>query len=180
MRCIFILAIGAGLLPGVLAQPKPVPELAKFEYLVGEWHGSFGPMKGVLVNEWVENGRFLKSTLNLSGAEGPFTETSFLGWDPKKRKYRAWNFNAMSALPRIEEGTLEGEELVLISEPWDAGPMAVVSKGTTRRINETEVTVKVEVRQGDRWLPMYTGTFRKVIGRAGKAKIASKGTPPPF
>lgn len=162
-----------------LTLAKPVPELAKFEYLVGEWHGQFGPLKGVMVNDWVEGGRFLRTTTKLSGPDGSFTETSYLGWDAKKKQYVAWNFNAMAALPRVETGSLDGDALVLVSEPWESGPMNSVSRGTSRRVSDTEITVKVEVQQGDLWLPMYDGKFNKVVVRAGKARIVSKSSPPP-
>jgi len=178
MRHLYLLLVVASVNLAI-GQTKPAPELARFDYLIGEWQGSFGPLKGVLVNEWVEGGRFMRSTMTLKGPEGTFSETSYLGWDPKRKKYSAWNFNGMAALPRIEEGTLEGDALVLVSDPWEMGGIAAVSRGTSKRITDTEIAVKVEVKQGDRWMPMYDGKFAKVVIRAGKAKLVSKGGPPP-
>ncbi|HZH97891.1 MAG TPA: DUF1579 family protein, partial [Fimbriimonadaceae bacterium] len=134
---------------------------------IGEWSGTTkwvmqgmegeGPM--TMKNEW--EGQFLKSA-TVTEADGvKMTELSLLGWNAKTKKFDSWTFTNFGATPRLEHGELEGDKLVMASEPWDVMGQKMEGRGTMTKKSATEILFILEFKMDGKWVKAAEGTYRK-------------------
>ncbi|MBA3725133.1 MAG: hypothetical protein H0W86_01460 [Armatimonadetes bacterium] len=166
-RTKFIVALAA-LLAFALApaQEKPSAEMERIAWMLGDWSGKVKwSIKGM--NETVDmpykavmEGNFMKSTSSFQMMGMSFSEMSYLCWDSAKKRYSSYTFTKFAPTPRIEHGTLEGDKMVMISEPWTVeGPMT--SRATITKKSDKEVHFLIEFKEGDKWVKTAEGTFTK-------------------
>ena len=151
-----------------LPKAEPGEEMKKLAWQVGSWSGNvkwtMPGMEGDSTMTWKAEweGPFLKSTSVMVVGGEKMTETSFMTYDVGSKKYVIWTFTNMSINPRIERGTLEGNSMVMVSDPWDIGMgEPSVSRATLKKISDKECTFALEFMMGADWAPVSTGTFKK-------------------
>ena len=94
----------------------------------------------------------------------PFTETSYLGYDPKTKKYVMYSFSQMSPVPRIERGTLTGDNMVFISDPWDMGSgTPMTSRATLTRKGNDEVVLLIEGQNAGQWTKIGEANLKRKV-----------------
>src|SRR5215472_9136465 len=100
-----------------MPMPKPAPELAKLDYLAGNWisdgdlkPGPMGPGGKVSSTDeahWMEGKFFLVMQSKFGGAMGSGSSTSYFGYNPDKKVYTYNEFNSMGQA-EYSEGTING------------------------------------------------------------------------
>lgn len=146
---------------------EPPAELKKLDWMLGEWTSTVKwtyqmemDVPYTVKCEW--DGQFLKSTSKMDLMGMAMTQTAYYGWDAAAKKYRGWTFTNFSPEPRIESGTVSGDTLVMISEPWNVGTgELVVGRMTLTKKGATELHVVLEFKEGDKWVNAAEGTFKK-------------------
>ena len=148
--------------------PTPPAELEKLAYMLGDWEGTFswtmpgmeGDMKMQLKCEM--DGMFLRQTSKMDMQGAVATESAFFGWNAAESRWDVWTFTNFAPTPRIEHGTLEGSVLTVTSEPWAVEGMGeVVSRSTISKASDSEVSFKLEFKQGDQWMEVAHGLLKK-------------------
>jgi hypothetical protein len=162
-----LLILAAGLANAQIA-PAP-PELKELDFVLGDWSGKVKytmegqPMEGVITWKVEKDGLFLKQTTvtELSGMK--LTETAFVGWDAKKKKYSCHTFTSFSPIPRVEWGEVKGGKAVFTSEPWDAGLPGgpVVGRGTAVR-QGSDILFTLEFKNGEKWEKVGESLLKRV------------------
>ena len=154
---------------GQVPDMSPSAEMQKWDWMVGEWTSTSTwnmpdvPEMGVETTMKVEwDGQFLRQT-SVSDFDGfmKMTETMMFGYDPNKEKYHSTSFTNMAPTPRIEWGTLEGDTLVMVSEPWQIMGDESVSRATLVKVSDDEMKFKLEFKYGDEWTVISDGTFKR-------------------
>ena len=172
MRKIFLMAaasIVSAACWGQVPDTSPPPEMMKWDWMVGEWTSSATwampdmpemSVESTMKVEW--DGQFLRHT-SVSDFDGTMkmTETMMLGYDPYKEKYYSSSFTNMAPTPRIEWGTLKGETLVMISEPWQIMGDESVSRATMVKVSDDEIKFKLEFQFGDDWVVVSDAKFER-------------------
>ena len=149
--------------------PSMVPpeELKKLEWMLGEWTGTMNwtepGMEGEMSSSMkVEvEGQFYKTTASNKMGEMTMTEVSYMGWDPKDKKFVSWTFTNFAPTPRIERGTFEGDKFVSVSDPWEVMGRTIVGRGTMTKTSDTEATFVLEFKEGDDWMKVADGKMKK-------------------
>jgi hypothetical protein len=170
-RMIWMLAV-LGVVGGAFAQAPSMdsaPELKKLDWYIGKWSGKVKwTMPGMpeaeeamsFTNTW--DGQFLKSTSVMDMMGMKMTESSYLGWNPKEKRYESYTFTNFAPTPRIEHGEMKGENtMVFTSLPWDVGGMEMSSRATLVKKSDTEVSFVLEFKMGDKFEKAGEGTFKK-------------------
>lgn len=149
----------------------PSPEVQKlYKYMSGEWTGKVKWMMPGMPEESTEmpfkvtmEGNFIKSANTMDMGGMSMTETTYMGWDPVKKRYTSWTFTNFGAMPRVEHGNFEGDsKFVSVSEPWDIGMgEPIVGKATMTRKGDNEMMFVLEFKQGDKWMKVAEGTFKR-------------------
>lgn len=153
-----------------LAQEMPAPpkEMDIFKPMIGKWKGKMSwDMEGqktdfTMVMENVWDGQFVRShnTMDMGGMK--MTETMMFGWDPEKGKYKSWSFTNWAPTPRIEWGTVQGNQQVWISEPWDAGMgEKTESRSTITRKDAKTCEFLLEFKTDGKFAKVMWGTLTK-------------------
>ena len=136
--------------------------------MVGEWKSTStwnmpdAPTKDVdstMKVEW--DGQFLRHTSTSDFGMMMMTETMMFGYDPYKKKYYSSSFTNMAPTPRIEWGTLEGDTLVMVSEPWQIRGDESVSRATLVKVSDDEIKFKLEFKYGDSWTVVSDSVFKR-------------------
>ncbi len=147
---------------------EPSAELKKLEYQIGSWTGSIKwtmpGMEGDSTMSWKceWEGPFLKQTSSMVMGSDKVNETAYITWDASTKKYVMWTFTNMSVMPRIERGTMEGDKIVFVSDPWDLGMgEPSISRATVKKVSDKECTFLLEFKMGADWAQVGTGTFKK-------------------
>ena len=169
---IALFAVVAALLSAVSISQEPStappPELKKLEWMVGDWvtnmkwlqPGAEMEMPGTMKVEW--DGQFLKTSSVMEAGPMKMTETQYLGWDAKSKKYVGYTFTNFAPTPRIERGDYDGTKLVGVSDPWDAPGMPnIIGRGMIVRKNDNEGTFTLEFKNGDTWTKVAKGTYKR-------------------
>lgn len=161
-----VMAFGAA--TAQMPEMGPPAELKKLDWMIGEWTGSVnwtmegmeGEMTHNLKHEW--EGQFMKMTATGEMMGMTFTEVSYLAWDAKEKKLVSWTFTSFAPLPRIEKGTITGNTIVFISDPWDVpGGGPTVSRATLIKKSDSEMTLLLEFKEGDSWSKVGDGVYKK-------------------
>lgn len=152
---------------GMSQEMAPPAELKKLDWYMGEWSGKFNfsmpDMQGeatfTFKNEW--DGNFIRTTSTMEFGGMKMTETTFLGWNDKVKKYEQYTFTNIANTPRIERADPGDTQWVFLSEPWNAGGAEVVSRATLTKKSTTEMEMLLEFKDGSNWTKVGSGTFKK-------------------
>lgn len=159
-----ICTLGLGQVPSM----DPPAELKKLDWYIGEWMGKVKwTMPGMaptdeemsFKNEW--EGQFIKSSAVMSMSGQKMTETSFVGWNAKTKKYDSYTFTNFSPMPRIEHGEMDGDKFVFTSDPWDVGGMEMIGRASMVKKSDKEIAFVLEFKLGEKFEKVGEGTFKK-------------------
>lgn len=172
MRTLLAIVLALSFAVAAFAQPSmEIPaEVKKLEWMNGDWAGSFN---------WVQEGmkadgkmkfscsfdgqfQFQKSEIEMMGMK--MTESGYLGYDAKKKKYFLYTFSNFSPYPRVEWGNFEGtNKMIFISEPWDSGQgEPTTSRSTVTKVDNDNVDFVLEFKMADKWTKVAEGKFKRV------------------
>jgi hypothetical protein len=155
-----LLSIAFLLLPvaSVNAQDmSPPKEVAALGWMVGTWNGSgkmaFGANETDVTTDLTVSfdGQFLKIVSTDKSSGFTLTKTAMTGWDASKHQYINYTFTNISPSARIEHGTLDGTKLVMVSDPWEAEGMKLVSRETMSKVSDSKFELIVEAKIGEKW-----------------------------
>lgn len=168
LLAIFLVAVAA---PFVIAGQRPPnhPEMKQLDFLQGVWKGDLeyqlgenklsGPL--TLKFEPTLDGSYVQVTLeNDLKAAGVVKGIGMLAYDTKKQKFAMFTFtNAVSAdpTPRQETGTVEGQKLTL--ETGTGSPLGEMRQ--TWEVADGVMTYRLEMKNGDKYMPLASGTLKK-------------------
>lgn len=137
-----------------MSAPKEVRDLA---WMVGTWSGSgkiaFGGHETDITSTMAVSfdGQFLKEVSSDKSSQYELTKTSMIGWDPTKKEYVSYTFTNIAPTPRIEHGNMDGNKLVMVSDPWEAEGMKLVGRETMSKISDTKCGLVIEAKISDKW-----------------------------
>ncbi|MBX3119326.1 MAG: DUF1579 family protein [Fimbriimonadaceae bacterium] len=172
MRTYLIILVIALLAPLVVSQqpqqPPVHPKMKELEFLLGAWKGDLkyeigeasfsGPV--IFKFEKVLDGTYVQVTVeNDLKTQGVVKGIGMLAFDGKKQKFAMFTFangGMDGAAPREETGAVEGSKLSL-----ETGANSVI--GQLRQSWERkgdEISYVLEMRQGDKYLPIATATVK--------------------
>jgi hypothetical protein len=123
------------------SKPKPVPEMEKLNFYLGEWDytetygkGPNGPKNtGVYTSKPGPGGNSLINTFHSQGPVGDFEGLLVITWDPKEKAYKLYVFGNDLPGALVSTGAFEGDTLVFRAE--------ITAQGTTVKLrNTTRVT----------------------------------------
>ncbi|MCH8275347.1 MAG: hypothetical protein IH851_11215 [Armatimonadetes bacterium] len=146
----------------------PPAELKKLDWMIGEWTGKWnwtmegmeGEMTHNVKYEW--EGQFMKMTASGEMMGMTFTEVAYTAWDAKEKKLVSWTFTSYAPMPQIDRGTMTGNTIVYISDPWDVpGHDGSVSRACWVKMSDSEMTLLLEFKEGDSWLKAADGVYKK-------------------
>lgn len=147
--------------------PSLSPELKALEWQLGTWEGTVkwsmpgmeGDSKMTMKCEW--EGLFMKqsSTTEFQGMK--MLEVGYVGFDPEKKKYSFHTFTSFAPTPRVEWGTVTGDKVEFVSEPWNVMGQSTTSRSTVTKKSASEIAFVLEFKQGDSWSKVAEGTFKK-------------------
>ncbi|HRK22692.1 MAG TPA: hypothetical protein PLX06_12825, partial [Fimbriimonadaceae bacterium] len=152
---LFALLLGVNL--GLAQEMAPPAELKKLDWYLGEWSGKFNftmpDMQGEAAFSFKNemDGNFIRTTSVMEFSGMKMTETTFLGWNDKVKKYEQYTFTNIANTPRIERADPGDAKWVFLSEPWNAGGAEVVSRATLTKKSATEMEILLEFKEGDKW-----------------------------
>jgi hypothetical protein len=168
-RALFFLIAVLSALPACAQFPgeELPPELKKLDWLMGTWSGSGNmTMQGMeqsftiqMTNSW--DGYFAKSVSTMDYSVIKVSETMMMGWDAKKGEYFSSAYTNMSPLPRVERGKMEGDALVMVSEPWEVMGQSFVSRATMKKVDDSTIEFVLEFKNGESWEPASKVTLKK-------------------
>ena len=137
-----------------MSPPKEVKDL---KWMVGSWAGSgkisFGGRETEISSTMtvVFDGQFLKAVSVDDSSGFKMTKTVMFGWDAAKSEYVSYTFTNMAPKPRIAHGKMDGNKLVMVSDPWEAGGMTAVARETVSKNSDTKCGLMMEFKKGDKW-----------------------------
>ena len=155
--CVALLVVASCGLMAQLPSTEPPAEVKKFDWMIGKWKGAGSmALQGMEMSFTTEmtnsyEGQFLKSVSTIDYGMIQVTETMFTGFDPGKGEYFSYAFTNMAPKPRIEFGKLDGETLVMVSEPWEIMGQSISSRATMKKTSDTKARFVVEFKMGDAW-----------------------------
>lgn len=148
----------------------PVPSsLRAANFLVGKWVGQMEFVFGAkgLVAEVVTTttpavgGRYIEERLRVSLPGRPESETlHMLSYDERENLFKAWWFNDTMVGPLTLHGSMQGDKLVLTSDPTHgAGVPNTVFRVTYTNISADEFTYEMEFNRGTEWTKQFKAKY---------------------
>lgn len=137
-----------------MSPPKQVSDLS---WLVGTWAGNgkitFGGREVAIETLMTVSfdGQFLKAVSIDKSAGFKMTKTCMIGWDPLKSEYASYTFTNMAPTARIAHGKLEGDKLVMVSDPWEAEGMTTIARESMSKMPAGKSGFAMEFKKGDKW-----------------------------
>jgi hypothetical protein len=161
-------SIVASLAFGQEMEMGPPAEIKKLDWMLGEWttKTSFtmpemGPMNVTMTVKCDYDGQFLRQTV-INDFDGiKMTETFYLGYDEATKKYVSYAFTNFAPTPRIERGTMTGDVMTMVSDPWTAGGMTHVSRATQTKLNNDTMKLKLEFQVDGKWVTAMDATISR-------------------
>jgi len=118
LACLLALMFFAIAAMAQMPMPKPAPELAKLDYLAGNWisdgdlkpspFGPGGKMSSTDDARWMEGKFFLVMHSKFTGAMGDGSAIAIFGYNPDKKVYTYTEYNSMGQVT-YSEGTVSGD-----------------------------------------------------------------------
>ncbi|MBX3111443.1 MAG: DUF1579 family protein [Fimbriimonadaceae bacterium] len=148
---------------------EPPKEIKDLSWLVGTWTGTSamdmeGQKADVQVSVTVTmDMKFIKMVSVNDMGFFKLNEVTYLHWDAKAKKYGMSSYTDMADTPRVEEGEYKDGALVTVSKPWDVPgmPEPTTSRSTMKKVSDTEITIILEFKQGDKWVQVMKGNVKK-------------------
>jgi len=170
LACLLALMFFAIAAMAQMPMPKPAPELAKLDYLAGNWisdgdlkPGPFGPGGKVSSTDnasWMEGKFFLVMHSKFAGAMGSGSSTAYFGYNPDKKVYTYNEFNSMGQA-EYSEGTIDGDTWTWTSDE-NMGGQKFKGRFTMKVLTPTSYSYKYEMSQdGTNWTTGMEGKATK-------------------
>lgn len=150
----------------------PPKEVAKLDFLIGRWSGTFtshlGPapetLKVTMVGKRSLSGRYVqcdhvmssKSMPNLSGLQ-------MATYDETTKDFAAYWFDSTAAGVMEMHGNFMGKTLRLVSKPtpMPGSPEPVVMRTSYTKVSTSKLDFMLEMQQGNAWVPVLKGSLTK-------------------
>lgn len=155
--CLALFVVASSGLMAQLPSTEPSAEVKKFDWMIGKWKGSGSmALQGMEMSFTTEmtnsyEGQFLKSVSIIDYGMIQVTETMFTGYDQGKGGYFSYAFTNVSPKPRIEFGKLEGDTLMMVSDPWEIMGQSVSSRAKMKKVSDTKATFVIDFKMGETW-----------------------------
>jgi hypothetical protein len=170
LTCLFVIVVLAAFAVAQMPMPKPAPELAKLDYLAGNWTadgdlkpGPMGPGGKITSTDdvhWMEGNFFLVMHSKFKGAMGDGTSLAIFGYDPDKKVYTYNEYNSMGQAEH-SEGTISGDTWTWNSDE-NMGGQTFKGRFTMKAMTPTSYTYKFEMSQdGTNWTTVMDGKATK-------------------
>jgi len=170
LACLLAVTFFAITAVGQMPMPKPAPELAKLDYLAGNWisdgdlkPGPMGPGGKITSTDearWMDGKFFLVMQSKFGGAMGNGSSTSYFGYNPDKKVYTYNEFNSMGQA-NYSEGTVSGDTWTWNSDE-NMGGQSFKGRFTMKVLTPTSYTYKYEMSQdGTNWTMVMDGKATK-------------------
>ena len=157
---------------GLLAFGQPPAQqpggLENLSWMIGNWAGKqdFNTNGDeAMVGEATDRiemgiaGKYLCEMLSTTLPNRKPTDTRhFISFDRQSGKYTAWWFNDTSTHPMELTGEVNGNKLVLISDPAAPGP---VLRATYENPTPGTLTFLLEMKTGPTWTRLFLSTYSK-------------------
>ena len=168
--CVFLMMLVVVAASAQMPMPKPAPELAKLDYLAGNWisdsdmkPGPMGPGGKVTSSDavhWMEGKFFLVMQSQYSGSMGEGTGLAIYGYDSKNKVYTYHAYNSWGEVGRAA-GTVDGDTWTWTSDE-NFGGQAMKTRFTTKTLSPTSYSYKYEVSpDGNQWTLVMDGKASK-------------------
>lgn len=169
MILMVLASIVANLAFGQEMQMAPPAEVKKLDWMIGDWTSKatftmpeMPPMDVTMTIRCEYDGQFLKQTVVNDFAGMKMTETFYLGWDPTTKKYVSYAFTNFASTPRIERGTMTGDVLTMVSDPWTVDGTTHVSRAIQTKTGTDSMRLKLEFQVEGKWAPAMDATVTRV------------------
>jgi Protein of unknown function (DUF1579) len=153
---------------GQQSTAPPTDPLGKLSFMQGDWVGKQnfetqgGPAMVGDASDRVEvgiAGKYLCEMLSTTLPGRKPTDTRhFISYDKASGKYTAWWFNDTSTHPTDLTGNVEGNRLVLLSNPAGPGP---VLRATYESPSPETLTFLLEMKTGESWTKLFLTSYSK-------------------
>jgi hypothetical protein len=167
------LAVISLVVPSATAQtpaPKPGPEVAKLDYLAGNWisdgdmkPGPMGPggkFTQTTDIHWMEGNFFLVMHAKVEGAMGKWTSIAVMGYDQTKKAYTYNEFDSTGDAG-ASVGTVDGDTWTFTSDE-NMGGTTFKGRYTMKVLSPTSYTYKYEMsKDGTTWTTAMDGKATK-------------------
>lgn len=164
-RCSIALLLVAGLAAPLPAQ-QPVGPLTVFSSLTGgTWvadgdHPTLGAYSVERTHEFALGGLYLRIRQTMTLGEGrTIEEETLVGWDPTAQRYTLWGFSsdgsrtdALGIASEANRFVFSGKTYAQRTQDW---------RMTTLLIDDSTLSVLLEVRNGGDFSPVLTLAFRR-------------------
>jgi len=116
-----------------------------------------------MVCESILGGRFMRGMVTYDMGGMKMSGMQLQTYDADAKKWKVWWFDSMSAQPVEMTGDMNGTTCVLESKPMKMTGMEgeSVFRATYTKVSDTEFTMKLEMKDGDKWSPMIEETMKK-------------------
>jgi len=170
LACLLVVTFFGVAVMAQMPMPKPAPELAKLDYLAGNWisdadlkPGPFGPGGKVSSTDnasWMEGKFFLVMHSKFTGAMGDGSSTAYFGYNADKKVYTYNEFNSMGQAT-YSEGTIDGDTWSWTSDE-NMGGQKFKGRFIMKVVSPTSYTYKYEMSQdGTSWTTGMEGKATK-------------------
>ncbi len=151
--------------------PAAPAEMAKLGFMVGSWtntgsasgpDGSKETSKGSGMAAMVHDGMWLKFDVKETMEKsGKMDGHMMLGWDAAKGMYRGAWFDNMSSSLMTFQGKMEGNKLVMTSDPVNHMGMDMKFRLTYEAKAANELMFTLDMDMEGKWVPAMTITYKK-------------------
>ncbi len=158
MKCLLMVALLVVPILSTRAQEMgPPKEVKNLGWSVGTWTGNgkiaFGGQETPISSATtISYGMFLKVVSSDKSTGFTMTKTAMIGWDAKKNEYISDTFTNMSPIARIAHGKVDGNKLIMVSNPLEAEGMSMVARETMLKVPATKVGSMMEYKMGEKWM----------------------------
>lgn len=168
-----LLAGGASILAQEeMMQPIP-PQMQNLKWMVGRWSGPItyyfdgkeSKGSGTFSARMALNGRYVESnhTYSMPGSPVKMFGKHLVSYDPGKKGWYAYWFDSAGAGGLELWGTWQNGNLSMTSKPFEMPgmPEPLVMRTTFTRVDMRTIKFFLEMKQGDTFVPMMRGTYKK-------------------
>jgi hypothetical protein len=119
--------------------------------------------EAVMTTETVLNGRFVRSmhSYTIPGL-GELTGMHIRTFDPMAKTWRSWWYDSTSPVAMEMTGSTDGKTMVSLSKPTEVPGMGTIEmRETFTKVSDTEISTKLEMKEGEGWSPAFDITYKK-------------------
>jgi hypothetical protein len=170
IACLLVVMTLAITATAQMPMPKPAPELAKLDFLAGNWisdgdlkpspMGPGGKMTATDEARWMDGKFFMVLHSKFTGAMGDGSSIAIFGYNPEKKVYTYNEYDSMGQA-NYSEGTIDGDTWTWNSEE-NMGGQKFKGRFIMKVLTPTSYTYKYEMSQdGTNWTPVMEGKATK-------------------